>query len=149
MRIGLSTVYPFPVSRKKKEEEQEEQEEHTPATALPAPDPLAEAKKVLTEATPEAAQTVVTIMRSGSKEDLVQLQAANHILAVGGIAPAKARDDSSARIAGAAVLAAIAGMARVAGLRNVTPATFKKVLTEEASALDLPPELLEEQDTLR
>lgn len=140
------------MSRKKREEQalSELPAGSTPtAPAIPVTDPLAEAKKLLTEATPEAANTVVQIMRSGSKEDLVQLQAANHILAVGGIAPAKARDDSSARIAGVAVLAAIAGMARVAGLRNVTPSTFKKVLREETLLADLPPELLEDQDTLR
>ncbi len=150
---GAERCILLPVKKKAAQEEPSAEE----PLALPAPEEQAsaepgtvpQARQRLSAAAEQAATTLIDIMQTGDKEDLVRRQAANDILAINGIGATKARDDSSARIAGAAVLAAIAGMARVAGLRNVTPATFKKVLREESALADLPPELLEDQDTLR
>lgn len=113
--------------------------------------PSALARKTLLAAAPQAATRLVEIMEHGDKDDAISRQAANDILAINGIAPPKAAaGESQARVAGAAVLAAILGMAKVAGLRNVSPKTFANILRDDSvPSSDLPPELLEEQDTLR
>jgi len=92
---------------------------------------------------------MVTIMRSGDKDDNVSLSAAEKILSINGITPRKESGDTSAKLVGAAVIAAIAGMAKVAGVAGAEKRLAKAIrdVTPASASDDIPPELLE-QDAL-
>ena len=112
---------------------------------------VAKAREALNAAAPEAANKMISVMRSGDKDDAVALAAAEKILSINGITAKKEAGGEQAKLVGAAVIAAIAGLAKVSGLRGVTEKTFAEALrnvTPEEDTSDLPPELLE-QDTLR
>lgn len=115
--------------------------------ALPLLEEVSQARQILRQSVPQAAQKLVGLMISGDKEDAVQLQASKDILSINGIAPHKESGDASAKLVGTAVVAALVGMARVMGMGGVTQDTFKKALPSP-DPVSLPPELLEDQDAL-
>jgi hypothetical protein len=104
------------------------------------------ARSALRAAAPEAAEKLIEVMQSGSKDDLVQRQAANDILAINGIAPRRESSSDTKQLVGTAVLAAIAGMAKVVGLKGVNEEQLSRALVQVES--DLPRELFTDQESL-
>jgi len=104
------------------------------------------ARSALRAAAPEAAEKLIEVMQSGSKDDLVQRQAANDILAINGIAPRRESSSDTKQLVGTAVLAAIAGMAKVVGLKGVNEELLSRALVQVES--DLPRELFTDQESL-
>ena len=104
------------------------------------------ARSALRAAAPEAAEKLIEVTQSGSKDDLVKRQAANDILAINGIAPRRESSSDTKQLVGTAVLAAIAGMAKVVGLKGVNEEQLSRALVQVES--DLPRELFTDQESL-